>query len=196
MMKIMRRLYDWVLSWAEKPYAIWVLFALAFVESSFFPIPPDVLLMALCVSIPLCAWRFALACTLGSVLGGMFGYAIGMFAFDGLGQPVLEFYGAMDKYDWMSALYQKYDAWIVFSAGLTPIPYKVFTIAAGVFHVNFGVFVLASLVGRALRFYLIAMLLKKYGEPIKALIDRYFGLVSYGFVGLLILGFVILKVLL
>ena len=189
----MKKLYDWVLSWAKNPYAVWILFGLAFVESSFFPIPPDVLLMALCISIPLRAWRFALVCTLGSVMGGMFGYAIGFFAFDSIGQPVLEFYGAMDKYDWLSDLYKKYDAWIVFSAGFTPIPYKVFTIGAGVFHVNFVVFVLASLLGRALRFYLIATLLKKYGVQIKSLIERYFGWFSYGFVALLLLGFFVLK---
>ena len=193
---LIRKLYDWVLSWSQSPYAIWVLGILAFIESSFFLIPPDVLLMALCISKSDKAWRYALVCSVGSVLGGLFGYYIGVFAFDSIGLPILEFYGAMDRYEWLSQLYQKYDAIVVFIAGFTPIPYKVFTISAGVFQVNLFVFILASIVSRSLRFLIIAALLKRYGDSIKDMIDRYFGVLSYVFVGLLVGGFVLLKAVL
>lgn len=192
----MRKLYDWVLSWSKNPYAIWALGVLAFVESSFFLVPPDVLLMALCLSKPDSAWRCALVCSVGSVLGGIFGYYIGFFVFDGIGLPILEFYGAMDKYEWLSQFYQKYDAIVVFIAGFTPIPYKVFTISAGVFHVNFLVFILASIVSRSLRFLIIAALLHYYGDLMKGLIDKYFGVLSYVFILLLIGGFMLLRTVL
>lgn len=189
----LRQLYDWVLHWAETPYGVKALFLFAFAESSFFPVPPDVLLIALALSIPARAFWFATVCSLGSVLGGILGYFLGFQFMELLGLPILKFYGAMDKFTEIHLLYQQYEAWAVGIAGFTPIPYKVFTIAAGAFRVDFGVFVLASLVSRSARFFLVALLIYWYGEPIKRFIDRYFNLLSFLFVALLILGFVVVK---
>jgi membrane protein YqaA with SNARE-associated domain len=192
-MRYIRRLYDWVLHWAETPYAIPALFILAFAESSFFPVPPDVLLITLAISIPRRSFRYAFVCTSGSILGGMFGYFIGYQLMDMIGIPILNFYGAMEKYEYIQSLYMKYDAWAVSIAGFTPIPYKVFTIAAGAFKINFLVFVLASIAGRAGRFYLVAGFIYFFGPPIKDFIDRYFNLLTFVFIVLLILGFVLIR---
>ena len=143
---MLRRLYDWVLHWAETPYSLWALFLLAFAEASFFPIPPDVLLIALAVAKPSKSFKYALVCSLGSLLGGCAGYAIGYGFMAGIGQRIVHLYGFADKMAYIGDLYQRYDAWAVGIAGFTPIPYKVFTIAAGMFHIDFGVFALASLV--------------------------------------------------
>ena len=192
-MKIIRRLYDWVLRWAETPYGVPALFILAFAESSFFPVPPDVLLITLAIAIPKKAFRYAAMCTVGSVLGGMLGYLIGLELIDLIGMPILKFYGVLHKYEYIQELYQKYDAWAVGIAGFTPIPYKVFTIAAGAFKINFPVFVLASAVGRAGRFFLVAVLIYKFGPSIKEFIDRYFNLLTVAFFALLFLGFLLVK---
>ncbi len=192
-MKFIKKLYDWVLHWAETPYAIPALFILAFTESSFFPVPPDVLLIALAISIPEKSFKYALICTIGSILGGMLGYVIGLKLIDTIGMPILNFYGAMDKYEYIQALYMKYDAWAVGVAGFTPIPYKVFTIAAGAFKIDFPVFVLASLAGRAGRFFLVAGIIYFYGPTIKDFIDRYFNLLCFAFMILLIGGFILIK---
>lgn len=194
-MQWMKRLYDWVLHWAETPYGVPALFILAFVESSFFIIPPDVLLIALALSVPTRAFRFALYCSLGSVLGGMFGYFIGMQFFDTVGKGVLDFYGVMDKYDYIAELYNRYSAWAVGIAGFTPIPYKVFTIAAGACKINFPVFVTASAISRSARFFMVAGLLYFFGPPIKSFIDRYFNILSVVFVIMLIGGFALMKIL-
>ncbi len=195
-MKILKRLYDWVLHWAETPYGTPALFILAFAESSFFPIPPDVLLITLAISIPRRAFKYATVCTVGSVLGGMFGYLIGLKFIDTIGMKIIEFYGILDKYQSIQSLYMKYDAWAVSIAGFTPIPYKVFTIAAGAFKINFPVFVFASIAGRAGRFFLVSALIYKFGPPIREFIDKYFNILSYIFVILLIGGFVLVKYLL
>ncbi len=192
-MSIFRKLYDWVLHWAETPYAVPALFILAFAESSFFPIPPDVLLIALALSIPGKAFRYAAVCTFGSVLGGMAGYFIGYQLMDMLGVPILGFYGVMDKYEYIQALYMKYDAWAVGIAGFTPIPYKVFTIAAGAFKIDFSVFVLASIASRAGRFLLVAGIIYFFGPTIKNFIDKYFNLLTLIFIVLLIVGFLLVK---
>ena len=189
----MRRLYDWVLHWGLTPYGVPALFLLAFTESSFFPIPPDVLLIALAMGMPSKAMRFAVVCTVGSVIGGVFGYLIGMFFFDYIGLKILSFYGFLDKYAMIHDLYMKYDVWIVGAAGFTPIPYKVFTIAAGAFDMDFIRFVAASAVSRGARFFLVAGLIWKFGQPIKAFIDKYFNILSILFVILLLLGFFVLK---
>ena len=142
---MVRRLYDWVLNWAHSPYGTVALFVLAFTESSFFPIPPDVLLIALAVSIPAKSFRYALICSIGSVAGGVFGYLIGLYLMDAVGYNIIELLrNVADKYDYVQELYKKYDAWIVAVAGFTPIPYKVFTITAGAFEINFWVFVIVS----------------------------------------------------
>ncbi len=194
-MLIIKKLYDWVLHWAETPYGVPALFLLAFAESSFFPVPPDVLLIALAISIPKKSFKYAVVCTVGSILGGMLGYLIGLKLIDTIGMPILNFYGAMDKYEYIQALYKKYDAWAVGIAGFTPIPYKVFTIAAGAFKIDFLVFVLASIAGRAGRFFLVAGIIYLFGSSIKNFIDKYFNLLACIFVILLVGGFLIIKLM-
>jgi len=191
----MRRLYQWVLSWADTPYGTWALAIDAFCESSFFPIPPDALLIILTLSSTKRAFYFALISSIGSVMGGIFGYYIGLYFMDLIGYPILKFYGAvaLQKYHYVQQLYQQYDAWAVGIAGFTPIPYKVFTIAAGAFKINFGIFVLASLISRSARFYLVAGLLYLFGEPIRYFIDRYFNLLTLLFVLLLLGGFILVR---
>ena len=194
-MRLMRRLYDWVLHWAETPYGGPALFLLAFVESSIFPIPPDVLLIALCIALPARSLRFALIASAGSVLGGMLGYGIGW----GFWSLVAEFFYSYipgftpDAFARVQGLFSTYDFWVVFTAGFTPIPYKVITIGAGVFQVNFLVFMIASLISRSLRFFLVAGLLYKFGPGVRSFIDRYFNLLSILFMILLIGGFLVLK---
>ncbi len=192
-MKLLRSLYDWVLRWAATPYALPALFLISFIESSVFPIPPDVLLIAMVVAVPTRWFRFALACSAASVLGGMFGYFIGYQFMDLIGKRIVEFYHFQEKFDKIGLLYEEYEAWAVAMAGFTPIPYKVFTLAAGAFEINFLIFVLASTVGRSGRFFLIAFLIKKYGPAIKVLIEKYFGIFSIVFFILLFLGFYLLK---
>lgn len=195
-MRLLRRLYDWVLHWADTPYGVPALLLLAFAESSFFPIPPDVLLITLALGIPRRAFGYAAVCTIGSVCGGALGYMMGFAFIETLGMPILNFYGVMDQYAYMQSLYMKYDAWAVVMAGFTPIPYKVFTISAGAFKISFPVFVFASLVGRAGRFFLVAALIYCFGSPIKGFVDKYFNLLTILFFVLLVLGFVLVKYLL
>jgi membrane protein YqaA with SNARE-associated domain len=190
---MLRKLYDWVLHWAETPYGSWALFILAFAESSFFPVPPDVLLIALAISIPARAFRYALICSAGSVLGGAAGYIIGFEFMDLLGFRILNFYGLMDKYETISHLYERYNAWAVGIAGFTPIPYKVFTISAGAFKINFPIFLAASIVSRFARFFLVGWLIYKFGAEIRSFIDRYFNTLCVVFMILLIGGFIIIK---
>jgi membrane protein YqaA with SNARE-associated domain len=193
---LVRRLYDWVLRWAYSPYGAVALFILAFTESSFFPIPPDVLLIALANSIPAKAFRYALVCSIGSVAGGAFGYLIGLYLMDAVGYNIITLYGVAEKYEYVQELYRTYDAWVVAVAGFTPIPYKVFTISAGAFEINFWVFIIVSAISRAARFFILAVIIYKFGSPIKALIDKYFNILSIAFMVLLILGFVLIKVVL
>lgn len=195
-MKIVRRLYDWVLHWAETPYGTPALFLLAFCESSFFPVPPDVLLIALSVSIPKKAFRYALVCSAGSLLGGCFGYLIGWEFMAAIGDAIIQFYGFNDQYYYVQDLYTRYDAWVIGIAGFTPIPYKVFTITAGAFKINFLIFVVVSLFSRSARFFLIGVLIYKFGPAIQRFIDRYFNLLAVLFTILLLLGFVLIKCLL
>lgn len=192
-MKYIKKLYNWVLHWAETPYAMPALFVLAFTESSFFPVPPDVLLITLSLSIPKKAFKYAVICTFGSILGGMLGYFIGYQLMNSIGIPILNFYGAMEKYEYIQALYMKYDAWAVGMAAFTPIPYKVFTIAAGAFKINFPVFVFASIVGRAGRFFLVSGFIYFFGPSIKDFIDKYFNLLTFIFFALLICGFLVIR---
>lgn len=191
-----RRLYHWVLSWAEHPQATWALFGLAFAESSFFPIPPDVLLIALCLGQPRRALWFALVCTAGSVTGGLAGYAIGMGLYESVGRPILEFYGLTEKYGEVQELYRRYDVWAIGIAGLTPIPYKAFTVTAGAFHISLPGFVAASILGRGLRFGLVAALLRIWGEPAREFIDRHLGILTILFAVLLVGGFVLVRLVL
>jgi membrane protein YqaA with SNARE-associated domain len=189
----MRNLYYWVLSWAFSPYAVPALFALAFAESSFFPIPPDVLLIALAISVPRKAFYYALVCAIGSVIGGMVGYLIGYEFMDAIGNRIVQFYGFTDKWALVGHLYNQYAAWAVGIAGFTPIPYKVFTIAGGAFKINFVVFVIASAVSRSARFFIVAALIYKFGPPIRTFIDKYFNTLAIVFAVLLIGGFILIK---
>lgn len=192
-----RRLYDWVLHWADTPYAVPALFVLAFAESSFFPIPPDVLLIALCIGEVKKSYRFAWWCSLGSVIGGMAGYGIGAFLWEHVHEFFYYYVPGVNEQSVarVSELYDKYDFWVVFVAAFTPIPYKVITILAGVCSVNFPMFVLASAIGRPARFYLVAWLFKRFGPPIKTFIERRFALVTMLGTALLIGGFVAIKYL-
>ncbi len=190
---LLHRLYEWVLHWAETPYGMPALFILAFAESSFFPIPPDVLLIALAISIPARAFRYAFICSIGSVLGGMFGYMIGWQFYELVGKPIIEFYQGQAKFHEVELLYQQYGTWAVFIAGFTPIPYKIFTIASGVFQLQFVNFVLASVVSRSARFFLVSTFIWFFGPTIKGFIDKYFNLLVILFTLALIGGFVVVK---
>ncbi len=192
---MLRRLYDWVLHWAATPYGTWALFLLAFAESSFFPIPPDVLLIALCVARPDKSLKYALVCSIGSIIGGCLGYLIGWQFMASVGSRIVNFYGLTDKVAYIETLYNTYDAWAVGIAGFTPIPYKVFTIAAGMFKINFTVFVLASMVSRSARFFLVGGLIYLFGPRIQRFIDRYFNLLAVTFTVLLVGSFVLIKYL-
>ena len=190
-----RSLYDWVLHWAETPYGAPALFILAFAESSFFPIPPDVLLIALAISIPAKSFRYAGLALAGSVLGAFLGYYIGWGLYESIGVQIIEFYDVADQFARVGDMYNDNAFVAIAISGFTPIPYKVFTIAAGVFKVNIPVLVAASLVGRAGRFFLVGALIWKFGKPIKEFIDRYFNLVTILFTILLVGGFVVIKYL-
>ena len=187
------RLYKWVLHWAKTPYGTWALFILAFCESSFFPIPPDVLLIALSVALPKKSFKYALVCSCGSLLGGCLGYLIGWHFMLALGDSIIRLYGLSEKYEYIHQLYLTHDAWAVGIAGFTPIPYKVFTITAGAFRINFMVFVVASAVSRSARFFLLGGLIYMFGPKVQPLIERHFNILAVVFVLLLILGFVIIK---
>ncbi len=189
------RLYDWVLRWSGHPRAQSALFGLAFAEASFFPVPPDVLLISMCLSHPQRALRYAIVCTTGSVVGGLAGYGIGK----GLWHLVESFFFRYlavfsftpENFARVQHAYQENAFAAVFTSGFTPIPYKVFTIAAGVFEISLTVFILASLLGRASRIFLVAMLLRWMGPRVLPLIERYLGWLTLAFVALLILGFLI-----
>lgn len=190
------RLYHWVLSWGDHPQATWVLFFLAFAEASFFPIPPDILLIALCLGRPSHAGWYAAVSTAGSVLGGLGGYWIGSAFFDTVGKGILEFYGLMERYGDVQELYRRYDVWAVGVAGLTPIPFKVFTVTAGLFKISLPGFVIAATLSRGLRFGVVALLLRIWGEPAREFLDRHLGIATVLFVVLLIGGFLIVKLVL
>ncbi len=191
---IIRRCYDWVLGWADTKWGPLALFILAFAESSFFPIPPDVLLLALCFGYAKRSFRFAMICTAGSVTGAALGYAIGLGLWEGvLHDWFIPTLFSQESFDSVCATYEEWNFWAIFTAGFTPIPYKIFTIAAGVCNINFVIFMLASLIARGMRFFLEAVLVWRFGAPIKGFIDKYFNLCVTAFTVLLIGGFVLLK---
>lgn len=192
----MRRLYEWVLAFERSPHAGRALFLLAFAESSFFPVPPDVLLMALSISAPSRALRYAMICSIGSVLGGIVGYAIGWLLWTEVQGFFFSYVFSHEVFDKVALLYQEHAFWAVFTAGFTPIPYKVFTIAGGVFEIPFPVFVIASALSRSARFFLVAGLLRWFGPPVRVFIERHFNWLSIVFVVLLIGGFLVVKYLL
>ncbi len=195
-MSWVRQIYDKSLLWVQSPSGVWALFLLAVAESSFFPIPPDVFLMVLCIAAPKKAFRYAAICAVGSVLGGAIGYGLGFGFMDTLGVKILDWYGLQGKYTVAQDLYQQYDALAVGVAGFTPLPYKLFTITAGAFKVNFVTFILMSIVSRSARFFLVAALIYKFGAPVRHFIERYFNLLSILFVILLIGGFLLIRFML
>ncbi len=184
------------MEWIQTPAGVWVLFFIAVAESSFFPIPPDVFLIALCIAVPKKSFKFAAVCAAGSVIGGALGYGLGMAFMDSLGQRILELYGLEDKYHVVQGLYQQYDAWAVAAAGFTPLPYKLFTITAGAFKIDFITFMLVSLAARSARFFLVAALIYKFGAPVQYFINKYFNILTIVFLILLIGGFVLIKMVL
>jgi len=190
---LIKKLYDWVLHWAETPYAVPALFLLAFAESSFFPVPPDVLLIALAISIPKKAFKYALICMVGSVIGGILGYGIGVYGYESVGRPIVDFYHGQEVMELIKTKYDQHGFLGILIAAITPIPYKVFTIASGVFKFDFWLFTLASIIGRSTRFFIVAALIWKFGSPIRNFIEKYFNLLSILFMILLIGGFLLIK---
>lgn len=190
----LHRLYSWVLGWADRPGGTWALFGIAFAESSFFPIPPDVLLIPLALGNVRRSLWFALVCTAGSVAGAMLGYFIGSSLFASIGQPIIELYNGMEHYNELGQMFEQNLLVTLGTAGFTPIPFKVFTIAAGAFGVSFPAFVGISALSRGARFFLVAGLIRMFGEPIRVFIEKYFNLLTILFVILLVLGFVAISV--
>ncbi|UDL95724.1 DedA family protein [Lichenihabitans sp. PAMC28606] len=184
-----KSLYAWVLRLADSPRAPWALGLVAFAESSFFPVPPDIILVPMVLARPERAWRYAAIATIASVLGGMVGYAIGALLFDTLGQWLIHLYGYADKLEALREFYAKWGALFILIKGLTPIPYKLVTIVSGLLSYNFGLFVLLSLLTRGIRFFVLAAILGRFGVPIKAALDRHFGLILISFVAIVVIGF-------
>jgi membrane protein YqaA with SNARE-associated domain len=172
---MLRRIYDWCIAAADKPYAAWLMAAMAFAESSVFPIPPDTMLIPMSLARPQRAWGFATLCTVTSVLGGLLGYAIGAYLYDSVGQWLIHLYGYGDKVEAFREAYARYGTWIILLKGLTPIPYKIVTITSGFAGFNLGLFVLCSIVARGMRFYLAAFLLNRYGARARAIIEKHLG---------------------
>jgi membrane protein YqaA with SNARE-associated domain len=189
----MRKLYDWMMRTASSKGAPWALGIVSFVESSFFPIPPDVMLIPMVLSDRQKAWWYATIATVTSVFGGLLGYAIGYFAYEAIGLPILAFYGKEHALDSFIQFVHEYGVPAIIIKGATPIPFKVVTIAAGVAHMDLLAFVGASIVARAMRFYLVAGLLYFFGQPIREFIERRLTLVTTVFVAVLVGGFVAIK---
>jgi membrane protein YqaA with SNARE-associated domain len=192
---MLQSLYARILRLAAGPNALAALLGVSFVESSFFPIPPDILLIPMILARPRDAWRLAALCTLASVAGGLLGYAIGYFLFDAIGRPILEFYHAMDRYEALKAGFQQWGVWIILIKGMTPIPYKLITIASGVAQFDLVLFIGASIVSRSLRFFLIAALLWRFGDAARVFIERRLMLVTSLFAVALVGGFMVLRYL-
>jgi membrane protein YqaA with SNARE-associated domain len=191
----MRRLYDWMMGMAGSPRAPWALAIVSFIESSFFPIPPDVMLIPMVLRDRSKAWWYATIATVASVLGGLLGYAIGYFFFEAIGKPILNFYGKEHALDSFIQFVHEYGVEAVIIKGMTPIPFKVVTIAAGVAHMDLLAFIGASIIARAMRFYLVAALLYFFGQPIREFIEHRLTLVTTVFVVVLVGGFVAVKYL-
>lgn len=188
-----KRIYDKTLDLAGRKNALAWLFAISFIESSFFPIPPDIMIIPMVLATPKQAYKIAGVALIASILGGYLGYAIGIFGFEIIAKPLLEFYGYMDGFTKFKNYFTEYGSWIVFGAGITPFPYKIITIASGFVHLNLIIFTIASILARGIRFYIIAWLLKRFGEPMKTFIEKNLNLLSIIFLILLIGGFAIIK---
>ena len=191
--QLLHQMYDLMLRLSAHNKAMFFLFLVSFAESSFFPIPPDVMIIPMVLATPNKAWRIAGLATVASVLGGYFGYIIGAGFFDLIAKPILEMYNALEQFQEFEDYYHKFGVWIVFAAGLTPFPYKIITIASGVVHLDLFVFTVASILARGMRFFFVAWLLKKYGEPMKIFIEKNLGWLSVLFLILLIGSFMLIK---
>jgi membrane protein YqaA with SNARE-associated domain len=192
---MLQRIYDRTIALAAGPNAFWALLAVAFAESSFFPLPPDILLIPMMLAAPRTAWRLAAYCTLASVAGGLLGYAIGYYGFDLIGRPILEFYHAMGSYDALKAGFDRWGVWIIIIKGMTPIPYKLVTIASGVAHFDLAAFIGASIISRSIRFFLLAALLWWFGPAVRDFIEKRLMLVTSLFAAALVGGFLIIRYL-
>lgn len=192
---MLRRLYDWTLAWAAHPKALWVLAVVAFLESSVFPIPPDVLMIPMILAAPRRAWLIAGVGTAASVAGALLGYGIGALAFAAVGEPVLTALGKAGAFDDFAALYNAYGPWVVLVAGVTPLPFKVATILSGTVAMPLGPFLVAAVVARGLRFFLVAGVLRVVGEPARRFVERHLGLAFAAFVVALLGGFLVLGLL-
>ena len=188
---MLRRIYDWCIDAADKPYALWILAAVAFAESSFFPIPPDIMLLPMSLARPARAWLFAGLCTIASVAGGVLGYAIGALLYNSVGQWLINLYHLGDKVEAFRASYAEWGSVIILLKGLTPIPYKLVTITSGFAGYNIWLFILCSIIARGGRFFVVAIVLNRYGDVIRAEIEKRLGLWLTAFVIVLAAGFVI-----
>ncbi len=192
---MLRRFYDWILGHADKPYAVWILAAMSFAESSFFPLPPDVLLIPMSLAERRKALFYATVATVSSVLGGYLGYAIGYFVYDTIGRFLVEHLWSIDKFEALRETFDTWGFWLIIGKGATPIPYKIVTILCGVLHYDLAKFTAASIIARGMRFYLVAILLYFYGEAVRDFIERRLALVTTGFVALLVGAFLALRFL-
>jgi len=188
---MLRRVYDWCIAAAYKPYALWLMGLVSFVESSVFPIPPDTMLIPMSLARPEKAWTYATVCTFTSVAGGVLGYVIGAYLYDTIGHWLIQMYGYGDKVEAFRELYAKWGTWIILVKGLTPIPYKIVTITSGFAGYNIWLFIIFSFVARGVRFYFFAFLLNRYGDWIKVRVERHLALFAGILVAVLVLGFVI-----
>jgi membrane protein YqaA with SNARE-associated domain len=185
----MKRLYHWTMALAEKPYAVWALAIVAFTESCFFPVPPDVILIPMSLARPRRAWVYALVCTLGSVTGALLGYAVGALLYQTVGKWLIDLYGYGARMEQIKVLFAQWGWAVILLKGLTPIPFKIVTISSGLLGYNLPLFVLLCAITRGLRFAILALLLNRFGEPIKGLLERYFGAFMVIMVFLVIIGF-------
>ncbi len=189
---MLRRLYDWCVDAAGKPHAAWVLGGVAFAEASFFPAPPDLMLIPMAIARPERAWFFAAVCTAMSVLGGLLGYLIGAELYSTVGQWLISLYGYGDKVETFRAAYAQYGAWIILLKGLTPIPYKIVTITSGFAGFNLGLFLVMSLITRGARFFVVAALLHRYGSHARGMLEKRLGLWTAISVAAIVLGFIVI----
>lgn len=195
-MKLIRKMYDWTLRLSGHKHATWALGGVSFVESSVFPIPPDVVLIPMCIARRDKAFFYATICTIASVIGGIAGYAIGYYAYETFGKLVIAFYGMDGDFGELQKRFDEYGGWIILAKGMTPIPFKILTILSGVMKLDMGVFIISAIGARAMRFYLVAALLWKFGAPIQEFIEKYLGWVTLAALVLLIGGFIALKYIL
>ena len=194
-MLLLRKLYDWTLEKSNHPNAPWFLSIISFAESSFFPIPPDIILIPMIIAKRVKAWTYAFICTISSVIGGVAGYLIGYFFYNSIGVMIIKYYSLENQFLKFESYYNEWGIWIVLGAGFTPFPFKFITIASGLFSLNIFLFILIAFLGRGLRFFILAGLLKLFGNIITKIIDRYFNILAILFFILLIGSFILIKYL-